>query len=86
MSRADDGEVAVVEGREVGGAEPLAGGNDLGIDDPELEIGVLAEQLVDSRPVVGLDRLDQQLACSQRAGKRLFSVSISHHTGRSDRS
>ena len=61
MSRAHDGEVAVVERRDRGHPEALGGGNDRCVDRSEPEIGVGLDQLRDMR------RDDQRaaLTCEQ---------------------
>jgi len=61
VSRAHDGEVSAIERGEGRRAEPLAGGDDRGVNDAERQIRVLAEQLIYPSPIRWLDRLDKKL-------------------------
>ncbi len=72
MTWANDGEVTAVERRQSLDTEPLAGGHDRGVENAERQVTVLLEQIDDACPIEGLDRLDQNLAVTQGAGKRLL--------------
>ena len=73
MVRADDAEVATVEGCDPGDPEALCDDDQAGIRAAEAQIGVPLDQLGDPSGVGGGDHLDLEVACrhgSEEAGLR----------------
>lgn len=62
MPRADDAEVAAVEGCYFSGVEPFGRSNHRGIDGPEGQVAVLSDKLSDADRVAGMERLDREVA------------------------
>jgi len=60
MSRADDAEVATVEGRDFGGVEPLCRGDHRRVHGAEWQVAVLGDELGDADRVAGVQRLDRE--------------------------
>jgi hypothetical protein len=62
VTRPDDAEVAAVDGRELGEAEPLRGGDDRRVDRAEREVAVAGDELGNAQPVGGEHGLDRECA------------------------
>ncbi len=67
MPRTDDAEVAVVEGRDFGGIEPLRCGDHRGVDGAEWQVAVFGDELSDTDGITGMQPLDRKAAASEIA-------------------
>jgi hypothetical protein len=65
VSRAHDAEVATVEGRDLGGVEPLRRGDHRGVNSAERQVAVFGDKLGDADRVAGVQRLDREAAAGQ---------------------
>jgi hypothetical protein len=61
-------EVALIKCRNRVGVNPFSCGNDGRVDHPELQMGVLIHEIVDSLPVVGFDWVNREMAGGDRSG------------------
>jgi hypothetical protein len=67
MPRADDAEVAAVEGRDFGGVEPLRRSDHRGVDGAERQIAVFGDELGNADRVARVQRLDREAAAGEVA-------------------
>lgn len=61
MPRADDAEVASIEGRDLGAAKAFGGGYDGGVDGAEREVAVAGDEFGDPQRVGGVEGLDDEV-------------------------
>ncbi len=67
MSWPDHAEVAAIEGRDFGGAEPLGRGDHRGVDGAERQVAILGDELRDADGVAGMQWLDREAAAGKVA-------------------
>lgn len=67
MPRADDAEVAAVQGRHFSGVEPFGCRDHRGIDGAERQVAVLGDELCNADGVAGMERLNHEVAAGQIA-------------------
>jgi hypothetical protein len=60
VPRADDAEVAAVEGCHFSGVEELGRSNHRGIDGAERQVAILGDELRDADGIAGVQRLDRE--------------------------
>jgi hypothetical protein len=67
MPRANDAEVAAVEGRDLGGIEPLRCGDHRGVDGAEWQVAVFGDELSDTDGITGMQPLDREASAGEVA-------------------